>query len=108
MSDLYPRTTGEGTLRLTPEQWVELINGDGKWLQICCANVSAIRDALISTLRNGGFMTQDMANQILANFRGHGGIEEAFIPPTDGSKWVAPEGSPWSTIAETCYKVLNI
>ncbi len=108
MSTLYPRTTGELTLRLTPEQWVELINGDGKWLPICCGGISTIRDALIDTLRNGGLLTVDRASQILANFRGHGGIEEAFIPPTDGSKWVAPEGSPWPIIAETCYKVLNI
>ncbi len=38
---------------LTDKEWVSLIDKDGEGLGLCCANISALRDAIIDILRNG-------------------------------------------------------
>ncbi len=40
----------ETTLILTADQWVGLIDPEGRWLSRCCGNISAARDALIDSL----------------------------------------------------------
>jgi hypothetical protein len=43
------------SLNLTDSEWVKLIDGnsDDSELPVCCANVSALRDALMRIVRNG-------------------------------------------------------
>ena len=47
----------ERLLGLTDDEWIRLIDGDSEdsLLQVCCANISALRDQLISMLRGGRF-----------------------------------------------------
>jgi hypothetical protein len=42
-------------LNLSDTEWVSLIDGNSydSGLPICCANISALRDVLVSILRNG-------------------------------------------------------
>lgn len=44
-------------LELTDEEWMQLIDGERKdGLAKCCANISALRDVLISAARDGGYL----------------------------------------------------
>jgi hypothetical protein len=40
-------------INLTDEEWMSIIDGTRDGLPICCANVSALRDAIIDIARNG-------------------------------------------------------
>lgn len=54
---------------LTAEEWLSLINGqDESGLPTCCANVSALRDAVIAVVRNGE-VSQYWAGDVLRNYR---------------------------------------
>jgi hypothetical protein len=41
-------------INLTAKEWMSLINKEGKNLQICCGNISAFRDIIISMARENG------------------------------------------------------
>ncbi len=51
-------------IKLTDSEWMDLIDGsrpDG--LQKCCANISALRDCIISAARDGGEVHAFAVNQ---------------------------------------------
>ena len=90
-------------LDLTAEQWVDLIRVDGESFPACCANLSAIRDELISVLRNGKpfVMYQWSAERVLVNLAGHqDDLGLAFQPNYQ------PKNAfdPWPKVAEFCLK----
>jgi hypothetical protein len=41
-------------IQLTDTEWMSIIDGSRDGLPVCCANVSALRDDIISAARNGG------------------------------------------------------
>lgn len=45
---------GSVILNLAAEEWADLLNKNGRFLEACCDKVSRIRDILSSTLREGG------------------------------------------------------
>ncbi len=46
----------------TAEEWFESVSKEGEWLGPCCATISAMRDILLSAMREGGWLrTQDLA-----------------------------------------------
>jgi len=92
-------------LELTNDQWVDLIRLDGKWLPGCCANVSEIREVLISVLRNGTpfIISKYYAEKILGNLTGHE-IESAFEP-----EYISKASNdPWPAIADVCLKSAQV
>lgn len=44
----------DAKITLTDTEWMDLIDGDRDGLPRCCANISALRDTLIQTARDGG------------------------------------------------------
>lgn len=53
-------------VELTDEEWMSVISQDRDGLPSCCANISALRDAIISMARNDGeyqsfFMVQTLS-----------------------------------------------
>lgn len=41
-------------LDLTNDEWMSLINADGEGLPRCCANISNVRDMIMSAARDNG------------------------------------------------------
>ena len=41
-------------LELTDSEWMSIIDGERDGLPMCCANISELRDSLISAARSGG------------------------------------------------------
>lgn len=49
----------EKKISLSDEEWMSLIDGTREGgLTVCCANISALRDEIISIARNGGTIQQ--------------------------------------------------
>lgn len=54
-------------LEFTPAQWVDLLNTEGELLPACCAQISAIRDELFTTIRDDSMIrAEDLKGIVLA------------------------------------------
>ena len=58
-------------LQFTPEQWVDLADPEGEFLPACCGNISAVRDFLVSALRQGGWIDVDDLFDVVRTLREH-------------------------------------
>ena len=58
-------------LNFTNDEWVDLMNTEGEFLPACCATISHVRDVLIGTLREGGFIRATDLFEIVNSLKGH-------------------------------------
>lgn len=58
-------------LNFTPEEWLDLMNTEGEFLPACCATISHVRDVLIATVREGGFIRATDLYEIVEALKGH-------------------------------------
>lgn len=58
---------------LTDEEWMSIINKERNGLPCCCANISALRDMLITIARNDGdvWFLEKLKENIKFVFDGH-------------------------------------
>lgn len=97
-------------LTLTPEQWVDLLSKQGRWLPMCCASVSGARDVLARVLREGGEIDANDADEVVREVGRHDVIHHAFdgtSPDPGEPRWSVEEGSPWPEIAAACKALLR-
>jgi hypothetical protein len=59
-------------LNFTPEEWVDILSKEGEFLPACCATISAIRDRLMSAVREDGFVQSSDLCEIAELLRDHG------------------------------------
>lgn len=90
----------EGTIHhvvlpLSPAQWVDVASKTGESLSTCCASISAIRDLLVSALREGGTMNADDLRELVELLREHDGYEE--FRAADLATWEGQAASIAST-----------
>jgi len=60
------------------KQWMSVLNKEGPWLPMCCGNISAIRDYLIATLREDGWLDVSRLADIIGLLKSHDGFDEWF------------------------------
>lgn len=66
------------------EIWLDMMDSEGEYLPACCANISRIRDILISSVRNGGMVEANALFEIYYLLKDHGCFDdENKIEPTD-------------------------
>lgn len=68
------------------KQWMSVLNKEGPWLPMCCGNISAIRDHLISTLREDGWLDMSGLSEVIELLNSHDGFDDWFkkgFKPTD-------------------------
>lgn len=63
-------------LHWTPEQWVDILNKEGKTLPMCCANLSAARDYFTGAIREGGWIDADDLYAACSYIFEHEGFEK--------------------------------
>ncbi len=56
-------------VNLTSDEWMSLIAKDGAGLPACCANVSHLRDRILTLAREGGQVDAFSAPPLLAAYR---------------------------------------
>ena len=62
-------------LPLSPAQWVDVASKTGESLPSCCADISAVRDLLVSALREGGRIEAVDLRAIVERLQSHDGFE---------------------------------
>lgn len=83
-----PAVVAAVRLPLTPAQWADLANKEGRFLGVCCANIATIRDHLIDALREDGWIDTNSLRDVVRLAIGH-----------DLTPAAAPDpASPWPTI----------
>ncbi len=58
-------------LKYTPEQWLDMFNVEGDILPYCCSTISNIRDVLIGTLRNDGYISTSELEDVADALKAH-------------------------------------
>lgn len=99
-----------GEERLTPAQWVGLLNKEGPWLPVCCANISDAREILGDVLLNNETITAEQVWDLSALVGRHDALCDVFRgkrdPPDDPNPLLG-EGSPWPVIYGICRLILG-
>lgn len=75
--DSYGRI-GSIKLPFTPEQFVDVCNTGGDLLPQCCPTVSEMRDIIINTLRDGGWIQFGALSELVLLMKTHDGFKEMF------------------------------
>ncbi len=65
----------------TPDEWFRVIAREGDVIPICCGNISAARDRLISAIADDGWISAMSLVDIVANLSSHDGFEGLFEDP---------------------------
>ena len=113
---LVRRSFALGEERLTPAQWVGLLNVNGPWLGPCCAEISEARDILGRVLRHGETINVADAWDLCATAGTHDGLCELFrraatadgtADGTTSTNYHDREGSPWPLIVRICRSALG-
>lgn len=58
----------EVKIELTAEEWMDLINTEGDSLEMCCANVSALRDCIVQIAREDGILESWNAGLLMQRY----------------------------------------
>ena len=96
---------------LTPGQWVDLLNTEGRWLSSCCSDISHARDLLATALRHNGQMDAYDFRDLVTTLADHDGFEELRSPTADAwteasARWRACEPeSPFLVIGDFWFAV---
>jgi hypothetical protein len=59
-------------LKFTPEEWADLLNKEGEYLGVCCANISRVRDILMDAIREDGEVRATDLEEAAELIKGHG------------------------------------
>ncbi len=59
-------------LDFTPEEWVDLINTEGEYLPICCANISRVRDIIVNAARHEHLVSAEELREAYVLLKDHG------------------------------------
>jgi hypothetical protein len=89
-----PQKITEIRLQFTPEEWVDLMYIEGEFLPACCANISAVRDILIASVRERGLVRIDEFVRMVELLEGHHCIEPSDNDPISRIRKL------WETIKE--------
>ncbi len=65
----------------TPEEWMDIMNTEGEFLPMCCAVISEIRNTLMGTLREGGFISCTDLQEVIQYLVEHN--ESCYVPEDD-------------------------
>jgi hypothetical protein len=67
-----PKKLSSLKLDFTAEEWADLLNKEGEYLTICCANISRIRDILMDVIREDHEISSDHLAEAAELVKGHG------------------------------------
>jgi hypothetical protein len=67
----HPNVVRSVRFRFPKRTWACLANKEDELLQACCANISAIRDEIISAMREDGWLDMEDMQRIVVNMEGH-------------------------------------
>lgn len=67
----YPDKISSLRLPFTPLEWHELLNKEGKFLPVCCANISEIRDHLFTAMREDGYIDASSLRTVVRLAKDH-------------------------------------
>lgn len=68
-------------LPFTSDEWMELMDSEGKYLSACCAVISNVRDTLMATLRERGWIRATDLKEVVESLREHHDIHPEGSDP---------------------------
>lgn len=86
-----PTTLDSVRLPFSAEQWSDIANRHGRFLGMCCATISQLRDLLVAALHEAGWISMDALREVIVLARGHD-----LLPRTAAEQDAL---NPWTLLA---------
>jgi hypothetical protein len=68
-------------LPFTSDEWMDLMDSEGNYLSACCSVISDVRDTLMATLRERGWIKATDLKEVVESLRGHHDIDPEGSDP---------------------------